>query len=110
MTMAQKQKITTYLWFDGNAEEAANFYTSLFKNSKVLEVARYGKAGPGPKGSAMNVVFELEGQKFMALNGGPQFKFTEAISLFVDCDARRRSTTSGRSSLRTAARSRSAAG
>jgi len=83
--MSGKQKITTFLWFDGNAEEAANHYTSIFKNSKILDVARYGDAGPGPKGSVMVVNFELEGQEFIALNGGPQFKFTEAISLVVNC-------------------------
>ncbi len=84
--MSGKQKITTFLWFDGNAEEAANHYTSIFKNSKVLNVARYGDAGPGPKGAVMTVTFQLEGQDFVALNGGPQFKFTEAISLLVNCD------------------------
>ena len=85
--MSATQKIKTFLWFDANAEEAANFYVSVFKNSKILNVARYGDAGPGPKGSAMTVNFLLEGQEFMALNGGPHFKFTEAISLFVDCDS-----------------------
>jgi predicted 3-demethylubiquinone-9 3-methyltransferase (glyoxalase superfamily) len=85
--MSSKQKITTYLWFDNNAEEAMNFYTSIFKNSKILNVVRYGEAGPGPKGTVMNGVFELEGQQFMALNGGPHFKFTEAISLFVSCES-----------------------
>jgi predicted 3-demethylubiquinone-9 3-methyltransferase (glyoxalase superfamily) len=84
--MATRQKITTFLWFDKNAEEAVNHYTSLFKNSKILNVARYGDAGPGPKGSVMTVTFQLEGQQFVALNGGPQFKFTEAISLLVNCD------------------------
>ena len=87
--MASKQKITTFLWFDGNAEEAVNHYTSIFKNSKILDVARYGDAGPGPKGSVMTVTFELEGQEFIALNGGPQFKFTEAISLLVNCDTQK---------------------
>jgi len=81
-----KQKITTFLWFDQNAEEAANFYTSIFKNSKILSVSRYGDAGPGPKGSVMTITFQLEGQEFVALNGGPQFKFTEAISLQVNCE------------------------
>ena len=85
--MSDKQKIITYLWFDDNAEEAMNFYVSIFKNSKILNVSRYGDAGPGPKGTVMNGVFQLEGQKFMALNGGPRFKFTEAISLFVTCDS-----------------------
>jgi predicted 3-demethylubiquinone-9 3-methyltransferase (glyoxalase superfamily) len=84
--LSKRQKITTFLWFDGNAEEAANHYTSIFKNSKILEVARYGDAGPGPKGSVMIVRFQLEGQEFIALNGGPKFKFTEAISLAVNCD------------------------
>ena len=79
------QKITTCLWFDNNAEEAVNFYTSIFKNSKVLEVSRWGEGGPGPEGSVLTMRFQLEGQEFQALNGGPQFKFTEAISLSVDC-------------------------
>ncbi len=83
--MYAKQKITPFLWFDNNAEEAANFYVSIFRNSKILSLSRYGGAGPGLKGSVMTVTFELEGQKFMALNGGPHFKFTEAISLFVNC-------------------------
>ncbi|WP_433436478.1 VOC family protein [Nonomuraea sp. CA-141351] len=81
------QKITTYLWFDNQAEEAATFYTSLFKDSRVLDVQRYGEGGPGPAGTAMVVTFELAGQRFIALNGGPEFKFTEAISLYVDCDS-----------------------
>ena len=81
------QKITTFLWFNNNAEEAANYYTSIFKNSKILEVSRYGDAGPGPKGSVMIVKFQLAGQEFVALNGGPQFKFTEAISLMVNCES-----------------------
>jgi len=85
--MSAKQKIKTFLWFDADAEEAANFYVSIFKDSRVLSVARYGDAGPGPKGSAMTVNFQLEGQEFIALNGGPHFKFTEAISLLVDCDS-----------------------
>ena len=80
------QKIKTYLWFDHQAEEAANLYTSIFKNSKILSVERYGDAGPGPMGTAMTVNFQLEGQEFIALNGGPQYKFTEAISLQVDCE------------------------
>lgn len=84
--MPSKQKIVTYLWFDDNAEEAMNFYVSIFKNSRILDVVRYGDVGPGPKGTVMNGVFQLEGQKFMALNGGPQFKFNEAISLFVTCE------------------------
>jgi predicted 3-demethylubiquinone-9 3-methyltransferase (glyoxalase superfamily) len=84
--MSPKQKITTYLWFDREAEEAANLYTSIFKNSKILNVARYGDAGPGPKGTAMTVNFQLDGQEFIALNGGPMYRFTEAISLLVDCE------------------------
>jgi predicted 3-demethylubiquinone-9 3-methyltransferase (glyoxalase superfamily) len=80
------QKITPFLWFDDKAEEAMNFYVSIFKNSKIVNVSRCGEGGPGPKGQVMTAVFELDGQKFMALNGGPLFKFTEAISLFVDCE------------------------
>jgi len=80
------QKITPFLWFDGNAEEAMNFYTSIFKNSKIGRITRYGDAGPGPKGTVMSATFQLDGQEFMALNGGPQFKFTEAISFFVNCE------------------------
>jgi len=79
------QKITPFLWFDGKAEEAMKFYVSTFKNSKVLGVSRYGEAGTGPKGSVMTVRFELDGQEFIGLNGGPQFKFTEAVSFSVDC-------------------------
>ena len=80
------QKITPFLWFDGNAEEAINFYVSIFKNSKILSIARYGEAGPGPKGTVMTAAFQLDGQEFVALNGGPQFKFTEAISFWVRCE------------------------
>jgi len=80
------QKITPFLWFDNNAEEAANYYVSVFKNSKVLNVARYGDAGPGPKGSVMTAEFELDGLRFVALNAGPRFKFTEAISFVVNCE------------------------
>ncbi len=80
------QKIVPFLWFDGNAEEAMNFYVSVFKNSRVVSVTRYGDAGPGPKGTVMSCTFQLEGQDFYALNGGPQFKFTPAISLFVNCE------------------------
>ena len=79
------QKITPFLWFDDNAEEAINFYTSIFKNSKIVDMSRYPPNGPGPAGKLMSATFQLEGQQFMALNGGPTFKFTEAISLFVDC-------------------------
>jgi predicted 3-demethylubiquinone-9 3-methyltransferase (glyoxalase superfamily) len=79
------QKITPFLWFDNQAEEAVNFYVSVFKNSKVGTIARYGDSGPGPKGSVMTIAFELDGQNFTALNGGTHFKFTEAISLVVNC-------------------------
>ena len=81
------QKIVTFLWFDDQAEEAARFYTSLFPNSKLGTISRYGDAGPGPKGSVMMVTFELAGQQFMALNGGPHFSFTPAISLLVICES-----------------------
>jgi predicted 3-demethylubiquinone-9 3-methyltransferase (glyoxalase superfamily) len=81
------QKITPFLWFDKDAEDAAKFYTSIFKNSKVGKIARYGDAGPGPKGSVMTVEFELNGEQFVALNGGPEFKFTEAISFVVNCES-----------------------
>jgi predicted 3-demethylubiquinone-9 3-methyltransferase (glyoxalase superfamily) len=80
------QKITPFLWYDGKAEEAVNFYVSIFKNSKVVSMARYGDAGPGPKGSVMTAAFQLEGQDFVALNGGPQYKFTPAISFVVSCE------------------------
>src|SRR5438067_6092476 len=80
------QKIAPFLWFNNNAEEAANFYTSIFKNSKIVNIARWGDAGPGPKGTVMSATFELEGQEFMALNGGPQFTFSAAISFFVKCE------------------------
>jgi predicted 3-demethylubiquinone-9 3-methyltransferase (glyoxalase superfamily) len=79
------QKIIPFLWFDGRAEEAMSFYTSIFKNAKIGRVTRYGDAGPGPKGTVMSATFQLEGQEFMALNAGPQFKFSPAISFFVDC-------------------------
>jgi predicted 3-demethylubiquinone-9 3-methyltransferase (glyoxalase superfamily) len=85
--MASKQKITTFLWFDNNAEAAMEFYASIFKHSKILNVSRYGEAGPGPKGAVMVGAFELDGQRFLALNGGPRFKFTEAISLVIDCES-----------------------
>ena len=80
------QKVTPFLWFDGKAEEAAKLYVSLFKNSRISSTSRYGDAGPGPKGSVMTVGFQLEGQDFVALNGGPQFKFTPAISFVVNCE------------------------
>ena len=81
------QKIVPFLWFDNNAEEAMNFYTAIFKNSKTGKISRYGDSGPGPKGSVMVANFQLNGQEFMALNGGPQFKFTEAISFLVNCES-----------------------
>lgn len=80
------QKITPFLWFNDNAEEAMNFYVSIFKNSQILHVNRLGGAEPGAEGAVMTATFQLEGQEFMALNGGPHFKFTEAISLFVSCE------------------------
>jgi len=80
------QKITPFLWFDGKAEEAARFYVSVFKNSKILSVSRYGEAGPGPQGSVMTVAFELDGEKFVALNGGPNHTFSPAVSFVVDCE------------------------
>jgi predicted 3-demethylubiquinone-9 3-methyltransferase (glyoxalase superfamily) len=80
------QKITTFLWFDKEAEEAAKFYCSLFKDAKILEIARYGDAGPGPKGSVMVVKFQLDGQEFLAMNGGPGHPFTDAISLTINCE------------------------
>lgn len=79
-------KITPFLWFDNNAEEAIEFYTSIFKNSRIVNIARYGEAGPGPKGTVMVATFELDGQGFMALNGGPEFSFSPAISFLVNCD------------------------
>jgi predicted 3-demethylubiquinone-9 3-methyltransferase (glyoxalase superfamily) len=79
-------KITTFLTFNHQAEEAVNFYVSIFKNSKLVSVSRYGEGGPGPKGSVMSASFVLEGQEFMALNGGPHFTFTDGISLFVSCE------------------------
>ncbi len=79
------QKITPFLWFDRQAEEAAAFYTSIFPKSKIVKVVRYGEAGPGPAGSAMTVEFQLEGMTIVALNGGPHFKFTEAVSFVVNC-------------------------
>jgi predicted 3-demethylubiquinone-9 3-methyltransferase (glyoxalase superfamily) len=79
------QKITPFLWFDDKAEEAARFYVSIFRNSRIVSLSRYGEAGPGPKGSVMVAAFELEGQAFLALNGGPQFAFTPAVSFMVNC-------------------------
>lgn len=80
------QKIIPFLWFNQQAEEAVNFYVSIFKNSKVGKLTRYGDAGPGPKGTVMTATFQLDGQEFYALNGGPQFNFTPAMSLFVNCE------------------------
>jgi predicted 3-demethylubiquinone-9 3-methyltransferase (glyoxalase superfamily) len=80
------KKITPFLWFDGRAEEAANFYTAIFPNSKIVSMTRSGEAGPGPKGSVMSATFELQGQEFIALNGGPMFTFSPAISFFVPCE------------------------
>ena len=86
MNTIARQKITPFLWFDGRAEEAMNFYTSIYKNSKAGGVTRCGESGPGPKGSVMSATFELDGVKFMALNGGPLFTFSPAISFFVTCE------------------------
>ncbi len=80
------QKITPFLWFDDKAEEAVNFYVSIFDNSKILSIARYGEGGPGPKGTIMTVKFQLAGQEFVALNGGPHFSFSPAISFVVNCE------------------------
>jgi len=80
------QKITTFLTFNNQAEEAVNFYVSIFRNSKIVSMSRYGEGGPGPKGSVMSASFLLEGQEFVALNGGPQFTFADGISLFVNCE------------------------
>jgi predicted 3-demethylubiquinone-9 3-methyltransferase (glyoxalase superfamily) len=79
-------KITPFLWFDTQAEEAAQHYTSIFPNSKITQVSRYGEAGPGDAGSVMTVAFELDGKQFVALNGGPEFRFTEAVSFVIDCE------------------------
>ena len=84
--MTTVQKITPFLWFDGNAEEAMSFYVSVFRNSKVVTVSRYGDTGPRKKGTVMSATFQLDGQNFYALNGGPMFKFTPAISFFVNCE------------------------
>jgi predicted 3-demethylubiquinone-9 3-methyltransferase (glyoxalase superfamily) len=86
MKTNNRQKITSFLWFDGKAEEAATFYVSVFKNSKIVSVTRYGEAGPGPQGTVMSVIFQLSGQEFFALNGGRQFTFSPAISFFVNCE------------------------
>ena len=84
--MAIEQKITPFLWFDSNAEEAVGFYISVFKESRIVTRSRYGESGPGPKGSVMAIAFKLEGQDFVAINGGPDFKFSEAISFYVNCE------------------------
>ena len=83
------QKISTCLWFDNEAEEAAKFYVSIFPNSKIIGVATYTDVGPGPSGSVMTVDFELDGKPFIALNGGPLFKFSEAISLVINCETQK---------------------
>jgi predicted 3-demethylubiquinone-9 3-methyltransferase (glyoxalase superfamily) len=83
------QKITPFLWFNDNAEEAMSFYTSVFRNSKIVNVRRYGDAGPGPKGTVMTGTIQIEGQEFFVLNGGPKYKFTPAISLFVNCETQK---------------------
>jgi predicted 3-demethylubiquinone-9 3-methyltransferase (glyoxalase superfamily) len=83
------QKIVPFLWFDNNAEAAVKYYLSVFKNSRIIEILRCGEAGPGPKGSVLTITFELEGQRFIALNGGPEHKFSLAISLFVNCTNQR---------------------
>jgi predicted 3-demethylubiquinone-9 3-methyltransferase (glyoxalase superfamily) len=80
-----KAKITPFLWFDGQVEQAARFYTGIFSDSRMVSISHYGEAGPGPAGSVMSVVFEIEGQQFAALNGGPQFKFSPATSFFIEC-------------------------
>jgi len=85
--MASLQKISPFLWFNDNAEEAILHYLSIFRHAKIISTTRYGDAGPGPKGSLMSATFQLEGVEFMALNGGPHFRFTEAISLFVRCES-----------------------
>jgi predicted 3-demethylubiquinone-9 3-methyltransferase (glyoxalase superfamily) len=87
--MATLTKITPCLWFDTEGEEAATFYTSIFENSRVMKVTRYGSAGPRPEGTVMTVSFELQGQEFVALNGGPEFTFNEAISFQVNCESQR---------------------
>ena len=102
--MATLSKITPCLWFDTQAEEAATYYTGIFENSRINEVTRYGSAGPRPEGMVMTVDFELDGQPFVGLNGGPEFTFDEAISFQIHCDSRRRSTGSGPPSPRAARR------
>ena len=99
-----QQKITPNLWFDTEAEEAADFYTSVFKNSRIVNVAHYTEAGPREAGMVMTVEFELDGQRFVGINGGPQFTFDEAVSFQIDCETRTRSTTTGSSCPRAARR------
>lgn len=82
-----KQKITTYLWFNGNAEQAVEHYLSIFSRSRITKVARWGEGGPAPAGTVLNIAFELDGQQFIALNGGPMFTFNPAVSMFVSCDS-----------------------
>jgi predicted 3-demethylubiquinone-9 3-methyltransferase (glyoxalase superfamily) len=86
MTTHEAQKVTPCLWFDGKAEEAANFYVAIFKNSRIVSTMHYGETGPGPQRSVLSVTFRLDGQSFMALNGGPHYSFTPAISMFVRCE------------------------
>ena len=88
-TINQKQKITPFLWFDGKAEEAVNLYTSIFKNSKIVNMTHWGEGSPFPKGQVMNATFELEGQQYYAFDAGPMFKFTEAISFFINCETQK---------------------
>ncbi len=96
------QIITPCLWFDGQAEDAANFYVSIFKNSRITALSRYGDAGPGPNGGVMTVAFELDGQSFTGLNGGPMFKFNEAISMIVNCETQTEVDHTGKSFRRRA--------
>ena len=103
------QQITPFLWFDDNADEAVNFYLSIFKDSRLLDTKRYDEAGPGPKGTIMTATFELNGQQFIALNGGPRYKFTEAVSFVVKCETQEGLTTTGTNFL-TAASHNDAAG
>jgi predicted 3-demethylubiquinone-9 3-methyltransferase (glyoxalase superfamily) len=81
-----QRKITPFLWFDGNAEEAANFYVSVFPDARITARSYYGDAGPGPQGALMTITFELDGQEFVGLNGGPQYRFTPAVSFFIECE------------------------
>jgi predicted 3-demethylubiquinone-9 3-methyltransferase (glyoxalase superfamily) len=94
------QKITPFLWFDDNAEEAVQFYTSIFKNSKTTGVMHYPEEGPGSPGTVMTITFQLDGQEFIALNGGPDYQFSPAISLFVNCETQEEMTSSGKNCLK----------